>query len=444
MDYCSPFKGKKITVMGLGLLGRGVGDTKFLAECGAELIVTDLKSEAELKLSLEKLKDVPNIVYHLGGHQEEDFRNRDMILKSAGVPLDSPFVAEAKRHGISVRMSADLLAKEAMKIGATVVGVTGTRGKSTVTHLIAHILKGAGKAVLLGGNIRGVSNLSLLPHIHPGSILVLELDSWQLQGFGEAKISPHIAVFTSFYPDHMNYYKSDMDRYLEDKAHIFKYQNKNDVLILGSQCTELIQRKYSDIQSRVIIAKPYDISYELKLLGGHNRYNAACAAKAAQALGVSGDIIRKTVAEFGGIPGRLEFLREIRGVKIYNDTTATTPDATLAGIKALSQNQNIVLILGGSDKGLDMDKLVNEIPNYCKKIITLAGTGTERIRRDLETVLRTTMIYHSNLQEAVMEAIKFAERGDIVLFSPAFASFGMFKNEYDRGDQFTKLVRELK
>ena len=151
--YKAFFEGKRVTLMGLGLLGRGVGDARFLAQCGAELIVTDLKSEAELADSLAQLKEFKNITYHLDGHSIEDFRNRDMIIKAAGVPLDSPYIAEARKSGIPVRMSADLFAQLS---GAVIVGVTGTRGKSTVTHLIAHILKTAGHHVLLGGNVRGI------------------------------------------------------------------------------------------------------------------------------------------------------------------------------------------------------------------------------------------------------------------------------------------------
>src|SRR5690554_592143 len=137
MNFCPEFKGKKITVMGLGLLGRGIGDVAYLAKCGAELIVTDLKAEEQLRESVEKLKGFSNIRFVLGKHRLEDFRDRDMVLKAAGVPLDSPYIAEAKKHGIPVRMSAAVVAK---LTGMPIFGVTGTRGKSTVTHMIHHLL----------------------------------------------------------------------------------------------------------------------------------------------------------------------------------------------------------------------------------------------------------------------------------------------------------------
>src|SRR3989344_3508035 len=215
MDTSEHFRGKRITVMGLGLLGRGVGDVKYLAECGAELIVTDLKSTEELAQSVAQLKPFPNVTFVLGEHRLKDFNNRDMILKAAGVPLDSPYIAEAKKNGIPVRMSADLFAELS---GVPVIGVTGTRGKSTVAHMLYAVLKEAGKKVLLGGNVRGVSNLSLLAEATSEHVAVLELDSWQLQGWGSpstksdlvlgrAGMSPHIAVFATLYPDHLNYYK---------------------------------------------------------------------------------------------------------------------------------------------------------------------------------------------------------------------------------------------
>ena len=159
MDASGHFRGKRITVMGLGLLGRGVGDAKYLAECGADLIITDLKTHEQLAESVTQLNSFPNIRFVLGEHRLEDFNNRDLILKAAGVPLHSIYIAEAKKNNIPVRMSADLFAEIS---GIQTVGVTGTRGKSTVAHMIYEILKSSGKPVLLGGNVRGVSNLALL------------------------------------------------------------------------------------------------------------------------------------------------------------------------------------------------------------------------------------------------------------------------------------------
>ena len=445
MDYKGYFTGKRITLMGLGLLGRGVGDARFLDQCGAELTVTDLKSKEQLAESLEQLKEFPNITYRLGEHVLEDFQNRDLILKAAGVPLASLYIAEAKKNHIPVRMSADLFVEIS---GVPTVAITGTRGKSTVTHMVAHILKMAGKDVLLGGNVRGVSTLALLSQVTSNSIAVLELDSWQLQGFGEAKIAPHVGVFTTFYPDHMNYYSGSMEQYFEDKANIFLNQTESDVLVLGEQVAPFVKEfcYQNKIKAHVEVVGAKDLPKTtiLKILGEHNRYNAALAAAAAEALGVDGEIIKTALESFEGVEGRLQFLKEINGVKIYNDNNATTPDATIAALRAFGNSKNIILITGGSDKGLDMQPLVDEIHTRCKKVFLLDGAGTQRIKDQIESDLThpSGQVYQV-MSEVVAAAFVACAPGDILLFSPAFASFGMFKNEYDRNDQFVAAVQHL-
>src|SRR3989344_9405669 len=382
LDYKDYFKGKKITIVGLGLLGRGVGDAQFLAECGADLIVTDLKSKEDLALSLRKLKKYKNITYRLGEHNLGDFKNRDMIVKSAGVPLDSPYIAEAKKNKIPVEMDASLFAKFTP---ATIVGVTGTRGKSTVTHLIAHILERAyPKHVFVGGNVRGIATLPLLRKTKVGDIVVLELASWELQGFGEAKLSPHIAVFTTFFPDHMNYYGGSMEKYFGDKSNIFKFQKDNDVFVVGSQAFE--HMKKGQVPNNVVLADSEDISlaWKLKIPGEHNRYNAACALAAVRALGIADAIAREGIEAFGVVEGRLQFIKEVKGVKIYNDTTSTTPDATIAALRAVGDKRlkRIVFIVVGDVKLLDMSGLVTEIPKGWSKVVVFKERGTERIGED--------------------------------------------------------------
>jgi UDP-N-acetylmuramoylalanine--D-glutamate ligase len=434
------FDGKRITVMGLGLLGRGVGDVKFLAKNGAHLTVTDLKSAADLESSVEELRNFPDISYRLGCHDEEDFRDRDYILKAASVPLKSSYIETARRAGVPIKMSASLFAELS---GIPMIGVTGTRGKSTVTHLLHAMLKEGNYDAILGGNVRGVSNLALLNEVKDESVAVFELDSWQCQGFGEEKISPHVAVFTTLYPDHLNYYK-DMDEYLEDKAQIFLHQNENDFLILGLPVANLIREKYGDrIRSKIIIADPgdYPSGWNIRIVGTHNLLNAVCAIEAARAFGVSDVFIKHALAEFPGVPGRLELIREVRGVKIYNDTTSTTPIATLAALHSLP-GLRVVLIAGGADKGLDMSELVEALPAYVKKLIFLKGSGTERLVAANPQLFASVPVYDV-LADALKDAVSSSQAGDIILFSPGFASFGMFKNEFDRGDTFTKLVSEL-
>ena len=427
--------------MGLGLLGRGVGDAIFLAERGAKLTITDLKPSTTLSPSLKKLKKFQKpargragIKYVLGKHRLEDFRNCDMVLKAAGVPDNSPYLRQAKKNKIPVKMSATLFAKLS---GLSIIGVTGTRGKSTVAHLITHILKSAGKKVILGGNIRGVSNLQLLKQVKHAEIAILELDSWQLQGFRDDKISPHIAVFTTFFPDHMTYYEKKMKKYFGDKAYIFKNQNKKDILIAGSQVFPFIMKWGGPIKSQVIVPKTKN--FHMHIHGEHNLYNANLAAEAAKVAGVPDAIIKKAIESFEGVEGRMQFLREVKGVKYYNDTTATTPEATLAALRTLGKDKQIILIAGGSDKNLNMSALIREIPKFCKKVILLPGSGTKRIKSKIKNNVEV-----SSMKDAVSKARISAEKGDSILLSPAFASFGTFNNEYDRGDQFMKIVKKLK
>jgi UDP-N-acetylmuramoylalanine--D-glutamate ligase len=306
MNADAHFKGKKITILGLGLLGRGVGDARFLAEQGAELIITDLKSKEELEPSLAQLAEFSNITYRLGEHRVEDFNGRDFILKAAGVPDPSPYLDAARAEGTPIKMSASWFAELS---GVVCIGVTGTRGKSTTTHLIHHILEQAGHATLLGGNVRGVSTLALLAEATPEHIAVLELDSWQCQGWGEANMSPAVAVFTTFYPDHLNYYHDNLDAYLADKANIFLYQEPQDTLVLGAQCAELVVEKYAGrIPAHILTVGAHDLraDWELSLPGEHNRYDAALAVEAARALSVDDEDIRSALATVPGIPGRLE------------------------------------------------------------------------------------------------------------------------------------------
>lgn len=441
MPFEDFFKGKKITVLGLGLLGRGVGDAEFLAQCGAEVLVTDKKTESELAESVARLKQYPNISYRLGRHLKEDFTSCDMVIKAAGVRLDSPEIAAARAAGIPVYMSTALFAKFAREMGATIVGITGTRGKSTVTQMMYHVLRNAGTSVRLGGNVRGVSTLALLPQVQEGDICVLELDSWQLQGFGDLQISPQVSVCTNLMPDHQNYYSS-MDDYFNDKANIFLNQKEGDTCIVGETLIERIRSMRLQVVPRT--PREFSADWKLQIQGEHNVSNAAFAVEALRALGVSQNDIKTGIESFAGVEGRLQFVREIKGVKIYNDNNATMPEATIAALRALTpskleaRSSKLILIMGGSDKGLDMSQLLYEIAGSCKRVILLAGTGTDRI-----VPLMADYPVFDSLEVAVHEAVQSAVPGDTILFSPAFASFGMFKNEYERNDAFLTIVRNL-
>lgn len=431
--------------MGLGLLGRGVGDVAYLAEAGADLIVTDLKSEEQLKDSLHKLEAYPGIKFTLGEHKEADFESRDMILVAAGVPLDSPFLAHAKEAGIRLVQSAALFA-ELSKI--PMIGITGTRGKSTTTAMIAHIIEVAtGERVIKGGNIRGVSNLQLLKEVKEDSLAVFELDSWQLQGFGWTGISPTVAVFTTFMDDHLNYYKGDTEAYFADKANIFINQEESGVLITTPEVFKRAESFASGhkitLGQEVVLVDSSLIPEDaiLPMPGEHNRLNAALAVSACLAIGLGEEEIFEALSSFSGVEGRLQLLATKDGVKIYNDNNATTPQATIAGLEAVGKDKNVILVAGGADKNIDVEPLAFAINNYCKSVVLLPGTGTDRLTPLLkEDGVKVSVV--KDLSTAVEEAMRLSSSGDTILFSPGFASFGLFVNEYDRNDQFVALIKE--
>ncbi len=445
-DWRTEFKNKKITMMGLGLLGRGIGVAKFLASNGAILTVTDLKPEEKLRSSLEELKPFEtSITYVLGEHRIQDFEDKDLIIKTAGVPLDSAFIKHAQERGISIEMDASLFVKLVPK-GVVIVGITGTRGKSTTTHMIAHILQKTGKRVFLGGNLRGIATLPLLYEVKEGDYVVLELDSWQLQGFGESKVSPHIAVFTNLMPDHMNYYKNDLQAYFEDKANIFLYQRVEDYLIAGADIARKISKEYGSKlkgKMRVVDGKEFPKSWELNVIGDHNRFNAALAKEACLALSVSEETIKKALESFRAVEGRLQLIETVEQIPIYNDNNATTPEATTAGIRALTESKNIILIAGGADKGLELAELNRAIKEHCVWLLLLSGSGTERLKKIVKTKDEINTFESERLEELVTKALEVAKKGQIILFSPGFASFSKyFENEYERNDLFVKLVKQ--
>jgi len=460
-NYKDYFRGKKVTMMGLGLLGRGLNDTKFLAEAGADLLVTDLKKTEDLEPTLKQLEKYKNIKYVLGEHRLEDFSNRDFILKAAGVPMNSPFITEAVKNNIPVEMDESLFVKLCRELygdAVAIVGVTGTRGKTTTTYLIYELLKSEfGEHVHLGGNIKGLATLPLIKKVKPGDIVVMELSSWQLQGFGSAGISPEVSVFTNFLPDHLNYYMTDgasesvgMQRYFDDKAKIFSNQTDENFLVIGDGMKKVITERYSGKPlAQVLLPKISEFkTWKPKIPGEHNLWHIAQAVEVGRIFGLNEKKIKKVLENFGGVEGRLEFLRSVRGIEIYNDTTATTPEALEVALKSLKEHVKgkgrLITISGGADKKLDNQQSAKHIIKYADYAYLLAGTGTETIKEVVLKKFGDKACVCDVLKIAVTKAMSAAKKGDVIVLSPGFASFGMFKNEFDRGEQFVKLVKKLK
>ena len=440
MKYGEYFKGKKVTVMRIGLIGRGIGDTAYMAEAGAIITVADAAPQEVMQGAVDALSSYSNITFKFGPYNFADFKDADLVLVGAGAPLDEPVLVACNDAGIPLKQSAALFA-ELSEI--PIIGITGTRGKSTVTHMIHHVLTTVFDGpVLLGGNVRGLSNLQLLKQVTDEAVAVMELDSWQLQGFGWAKRSPQVAVFTNFMEDHMNYYHNDMETYFADKANIFKYQEDTDTLVTTPEVFEWAKKLPGATLGQEVILVDASVIPEdanLAMPGEHNRLNAALALEALKALGLEEEEIFSGLASFPGVEGRLQYLGEIDDIKIYNDNNATTPQAVIMGMKAVgnSDDKNVIWIGGGAAKEIDTTKLLETIPVYCKKVVLLTGTGTDTIKDKVECEVVESM------EAAVKAGIAMGDPGDVLLFSPGFASFGMYKNEYERNDDFVRVVNGL-
>ncbi|MCX6720445.1 MAG: UDP-N-acetylmuramoyl-L-alanine--D-glutamate ligase [Candidatus Staskawiczbacteria bacterium] len=430
------FKNKKVLVMGLGLHGGGVGVAKFFCEQGAEVLVTDLKTEDKLQESLGKLKEFKKIKYALGKHEEKDFLWANLIMKNPDVPDTSPYLEIARKNGKQIETDISLFFKLS---GAFIIGVTGTKGKSTTSGLIYHILKTKYKKAFFAGN-NGVSPLELLPKIKKNDKVVLELSSFELEGLTQ---SPNIAVITNIMPDHLNRYAT-MAEYTEAKKIIFKYQKKNDILVLNAD--DYIVRQFAgQSKGKVIYFSKAEETDSFKLLGEHNLYNLSAALEVAKVLKIPTKVIEKSLKTFKGVSSRQEFIREVRGVKYFNDTTATMPDAVIVAINTFLENfpdSRLILICGGMNKGLKYNDLARIIGERVDEVIMLPGTASDKIKEGLGGYTRVHNV--SSMQEAVKKAKDLAEKKDIVILSPGGSSFNLFKNEFDRGDQFTKAVNNLK
>ena len=478
--------------MGIGLHGGGVGVIKFLVEQGAKVLATDLRSKTELADSLKQLKDLsasPNqgkhIEYVLGRHRLEDFTDTELVIKNPGVPDNSEFLAAARAKGIPIESDIGIFLE---LCPAPIIGVSGTKGKSTTATLIANIFSQHFPQVILAGNIRQ-SALTKLSEITKDTIVVLELSSWQLADAKEHKKSPYVAIITNILEDHLNRYNTFQD-YVEDKKLIHKFQKDKDYLFLNF-ADQLSRELSKEVKSRIYFystdgstllkeelpkinqkarlgayAKSQKIYYgaaqeeicdvkDVKLIGQHNLANVLAAVSVADLYNVPREKIKKALREFKGLAGRLQLIAEKDGVKFINDTTATAPDAAIAAIHAVSahyfpdrvkkgqtKEKHLVLIAGGADKDLDFTKLGETIADHIKAVVLLEGTATPKLTQAItkpEIIKGTT----DNMIKAVKLARSSASDGDIILLSPGCASFGLFKHEFDRGQKFNEAINSL-
>lgn len=461
----SDLKGKRVTVFGLGLNEGGVGTVEFLERSLVrEIIVTDVKKREELLPSLKRLEKYRNIVYVLGAHRPEDFSRTDLVIKNPAIPWTNEYVRLAEKNGVRVEMDSSLFF---MFCRNPIIGVTGTKGKTSTSSMIAHILENAGRPVARVG-ISQIPVLGALEKVRPDDTVVFELSSWRLSALGRMKKSPHIAVFTNLHPDHLNYYRT-MAAYRKDKEYIFRFQKKGDVLIanaaidlpddvIGSERLSFSEGGSVSVSvdgvffrgDEAIISRNGRETVlfrreDLRISGEHNLGNALAAAAAAFVSGIAPDGIAAGLRTFRGVPHRLELVAEKNGIAFYNDSAATIPEAATSALRAF--DRPIILIAGGADKNLSFKSFAGEILAKTKGVVFFKGEATEAIKRELRKIVTDGPDVRFETVDSMAKAVEMASRsaepGDIVLLSPGAASFGIFRNEFDRGEQFRAAVAAL-
>ncbi|MBI2556104.1 MAG: UDP-N-acetylmuramoyl-L-alanine--D-glutamate ligase [Planctomycetes bacterium] len=456
------FKDKNITVMGLGLFGGGVGVAQFLAKQGARVTVTDLRNATELSSSIKQLEGLP-ISYKLGGHSEEDFINADMVVVNPAVPKNSKFIEIARNNRVQVDTEINMFFK---LCPAPIIGITGSNGKSTTTTLTGNILQETSRRTWVGGNI-GKSLLSDLEEIKPSDIVVLELSSFQLEGLNDAKKSPHISILTNISPNHLDRYVS-MKEYIQAKKAIILHQDSGDYAILNYDDPELRMWEkdckghilwYSAKQALAngVFIKSNELIISVngqntaipcvssvKIPGIHNLQNVLAASCAAYLAGAREEHIEKAITAFTGLEHRLEFVREVNGVRYYNDSKATTPESSIAAITAFQAQ--VILIAGGYDKGSSFREFAKTCARNTKAVVLIGKTAGKIQELILEKKVKkaTPLIYiQKTFEEAFRQANSLAKAGDVILLSPACASYDMFLNYEERGRQFKDMVKAL-
>lgn len=446
-------KGQRVTVMGLGLFGGGVGAVRFLVREGAVVTVTDLRPEKDLRTSVRALNRLP-IAFKLGGHEETDFRNADLIVANPAVPRSSQYLKIAESVSVPITSEICLFVQHCP---APIIGVTGSSGKTTTTSLLGEMLKQKDKRTRIGGNIGG-SLLDELDMLHADVPIVLELSSFQLDRLGDLQWSPHIAVITNFAPNHIDVHGS-LQAYRKAKQQIVRHQTKGDWTIVNGEDAEIF--RWAGAGQRVVFAVEsegdvfvregkvqHTIGGEtrtvcsvdtISLRGRHNLANALAATAAAIISGVSEKGIADVLQTFQGVPHRLEQVAEVNGVLYVNDSIATSPDRTRTALMAF--DKPIVLIAGGYDKGIAFDDLGEAIAEKVAHLIVMGETGdaiaaTAKAKTNIHRV--------ENLEEAMDCAMDLAQSGDVVLLSPASASYDQFRNFEERGQRFREWIKKLR
>ncbi len=450
--------GKKVAIIGLGVSNIPLLEYLYNLDCSVSVFD---KREVE-KLDANAVKNIHdyNFKLYTGKDSLKELVNFAVIFRSPSCRPDTPEVVEEVKRGAVLTSEIEMLMQTCP---GTIIGITGSDGKTTTTNLIYYILKEKGYNCYLGGNV-GIPLFTKVREMTPDDIVVLELSSFQLM---DMQVSPHISVITNISPNHLDIHKS-YEEYIEAKKNIFKYQTEKDILVINYD-NEITKKFAPEAKGKVIyfsrkeklddgiicdngivklcenkLRRHILNTKDILLRGEHNHENI-CAAIAATKTLVEPEIQAEAIRKFKGVEHRLEFVRELNGVKWYNDSIGTSPSRTIAGLKSF--DEKIVLIAGGYDKHLDYTPIAKPIVENVSKLILMGATAKkieEAVSNELKEQHKEMDIYYCDtLKETIDKAYEIATPDEIVLFSPASASFDMFKNFEERGNLFKKLVNEI-
>lgn len=458
-------KNKKILLVGLGVLGGGLNTAKWLIKQGVKLTITDLKKKNELKNSFKSLnKYKSKIRFVLGKHDKKDFLKNEIIVVNPGVSLSSPYLRLAAKNGKQIENELTLFYKSAPT--RNIIAVTGTRGKTTTANWAYHLIKQKYSDAVIAGNSPDEPLLEKIEKVKKDAPVVLETPSFLLEHAGN--FHPRVAIITNVYKDHLNRYEN-IEHYAITKANIFKNQTKKNLLVLNKDngWTKFFLKQIFKWGAEPEISffspvKGYgptgfcglkiDIKKFAQRWGKHNLENLAAAVLAAQEFGISENQIIKAIKTLPQIKFRQELIYKFRDIKIYNDTAATSPEATIVALerfgnspKKLRRISSLILITGGTDRNLDFSKWARTVKKYLppENVIFLSGSATEKMKKELKW---ERVREFETLKECVKEALKSIEdrpqEKRVVLFSPSSKSFEKFRNEFDRGEQFNRLAKD--
>jgi len=471
--------GRKVLVMGLGRFGGGVDVARFAAGAGARVVVTDAAPEDKLVDAVGQLRELPGIELKLGGHDPDDFTTADVVVVNPAVRGDHPLLEIARQHQKIITSQVGLFFQ---MCPARIVGITGANGKSTTATLTAHLLQhalsgvaastpqalgmisrsrhpqaaleAATRRVWLSGNIGHRPLLGTLDQVAPSDVVVLELSSFQLEQLAEVEMAPQVALLTNLTPNHLDRHGT-FEVYCAAKENIFRFQRcdaqEPAVSIFNAEdpmACEWFERyrsqpgrtcmKYSADDVAVSVRAPFPLP------GRANLSNLAGAMAVARQFGIQDEAIARVLPDVKALPHRLELVATLDGVRWYNDSIATTPQSVMVALEAFEDPK--ILIAGGYDKQLPFDELGEKIATQAKAVVLIGQAApklADAIRAGSKDVRQVPITFAKSLAEAVEVAHQQAVAGDVVLLSPACASYDMFDNFQQRGLQFAELTRRL-